>query len=316
MHPHPCRPAPKSSRALGLVGAALALAALLPKMSGADNTAAVARADSLFASQAWSEAAAAYAPLVQAAPDDGRLWYRYGVSLLQADKAPEAVVALEKAEAIGHHPAAMYNLACALTRVGQQDTAIDWLEKAMAAGFSQLEQLDGDTDLQPLHDHPRWGALRQSVDRKARPCAHDERYRELEFWIGDWDVKTTQGQPAGDSHVEGILGSCVIFENWTGFRGMSGKSFNFIDPVRRVWKQTWVDDKGDVHEYEGTFTDGAMRFRRESKDASGATTLHKMSLIPLSADHVRQLGESSTDAGATWTTQYDLHYFRKAVAQR
>jgi hypothetical protein len=205
----------------------------------------------------------------------------------------------------------MYNLACALARSGRGDESLEWLEKAAAAGFSQLEQLDGDPDLASLREDPRWQQVRQAVERQARPCLYDEVHRRLDFWIGDWNVRTAQGQPAGESHVELILESCVVFENWRGSLGTSGKSFNFVDPVTRQWKQTWVDDKGDVHEYVGEIHDGAMRFRRETRDDSGKITLHRMTLFPLEPGHVRQLGESSSDGGVTWNVQYDLYYTRR-----
>jgi hypothetical protein len=37
----------------------------------------------------------------------------------------------------------------------------------------------------------------------------------------------------------------------------------------------------------------------------------RLTFFPVSADEVRQLGESSTDGGKTWKTQYDLYYHRK-----
>ncbi|TPW05045.1 MAG: TPR repeat-containing protein [bacterium] len=150
-----------------------------------------------------------------------------------------------------------------------------------------------------------------AIDRQARPCAHDDRYRQLDFWIGDWDVKTVQGQPAGSSRVERILNECIIFENWTGFSGTSGKSFNFIEPGTGRWRQTWVDDKGDAHEYVGEFVDGEMRYRRETTGADGHTIRNRMTFFNLSDGHVRQLGEHSDDDGQTWQVDYDLHYFRR-----
>lgn len=277
----------------------------------AEDAASVSRADSLYGAGSWADAVKAYAQILKSAPENGRLWHRYGSALLQAGDAKAAVPALEKAEAIGHNPVTMYNLACALVATNQPDRAIDWLAKTAEAGFNQTAQLEADPDLVPLHTHPRWAAVREAVDRNARPCTYDERYRFMEFWIGDWDVKTPDGSPAGQSHVESILGTCVIFENWTGLGGMSGKSFNFIDPTGGKWKQTWVDDKGDVHEYTGEIVGGTMRFQREVRNIKGALAHHRMSLMPLTPDHVRQLGEQSLDGGSTWTVTYDLHYHRK-----
>jgi len=274
----------------------------------------LARADSLYVAQDWTHAVEAYAALVPDLPQDGLHWYRYGTSLLQAGRAAEAIPALEHSESIGHHPQVMYNLACALAREKRADEALEWLSKATAAGFSQKTLLESDSDFASLRTHDQWSAILSAADRNARPCAFDEQHRQLDFWVGDWDVATPAGQPAGESHVEVILGTCVIFENWTGFQGMTGKSFNFIDPETHAWHQTWVNDKGGVHDYDGEFSDHAMCYRRKTKDASGQITLHKMTLFDLEPGHVRQLGESSTDGGKTWTTTYDLHYHRKPKA--
>jgi hypothetical protein len=39
------------------------------------------------------------------------------------------------------------------------EEAIDYLEKAIAAGFNQKEWIVNDGDLDPLREHPRYEAL-------------------------------------------------------------------------------------------------------------------------------------------------------------
>jgi tetratricopeptide (TPR) repeat protein len=268
-------------------------------------------ADSLYTAGRWADAAPIYREMTVAAPEVARHWARYGACLHNLGIFDDAVRALTRAEAISHNPVVMFNLACALARAGRPDDALDWLTKASQNGFTNAASVESDEDLASLKSHPRWNDVWSGIDRQARPCAYDDRYRQLDFWIGSWDVKTAQGQPAGSSEVEMILNQCIIFENWTGFSGMSGKSFNFIEPGTGSWRQTWVDDKGDVHEYRGEFVDGEMRYRRESRAADGHLVLNRMTFFNLAPGHVRQLGEHSDDDGKTWTVDYDLHYFRR-----
>jgi len=115
------------------------------------NASAVAHADSLYGAGSWADAAKAYAKLAKATPENWRLWHRYGSSLLQAGDAKGAIPVLEKAEAVGHNQATMYNLACALVRTKQPDRAIEWLAKTAEAGYNRTAQLEADTDLVPLH---------------------------------------------------------------------------------------------------------------------------------------------------------------------
>jgi hypothetical protein len=106
-----------------------------------------------------------------------------------------------------------------------------------------------------------------NAQRPANPCEAKPEHRQFDFWIGEWDV-TANGNRAGENSVQLILGKCVIFENWTGARGMNGKSFNIYNAAKGKWQQTWVDSQGNVLELHGEFKDGAMRFSGETPNRS------------------------------------------------
>ncbi len=53
----------------------------------------------------------------------------------------------------------LYNVACTYSEAGRVEEAIDYLEKAVAAGFFQKEWIVNDGDLDPLREHPRYRAL-------------------------------------------------------------------------------------------------------------------------------------------------------------
>src|SRR5712692_8138415 len=50
------------------------------------------------------------------------------------------------------------------------------------------------------------------------PCGAPE-YRQLDFWVGEWEVRGPLGRHLGDSRVQQILRDCVVFENWSGADG-------------------------------------------------------------------------------------------------
>ncbi len=152
-----------------------------------------------------------------------------------------------------------------------------------------------------------------SAQNNLKPCAVEgSKHRQFDFWVGDWDVKVNDKQ-AGVNEVKLILGDCVVFENWTGAGGGSGKSFNFFNRGTGKWHQTWVDDRGGVLEFEGEFSDGAMRFRGETRDAKGSVILQKLTFFPMPEDKVRQLWESSADDGKTWKIVFDGLYQKKSA---
>ncbi len=142
----------------------------------------------------------------------------------------------------------------------------------------------------------------------AAPCSAPA-HRELDFWLGQWDVRDG-GATVATSRIERGPGDCVIRETYTQPDGYSGTSLSFHDPVLRHWRQTWVDSTGSVGEFVGDFTDGAMRFTGETHRADGKKILRRMDLVP-EAGNVRQVSLASRDAGATWAPHYDYVYVRR-----
>ena len=145
-------------------------------------------------------------------------------------------------------------------------------------------------------------------------CSARPESSQFDFWVGDWEVGPTAGQPddgtRASSREEKIVGGCVLLENYEEQGGYSGKSLNFFDPVRKKWRQTWVDSGGNTSEFEGSFSDGAMRFEGESHSASGKRIFRRLTFTPLTADSVRQRSEASLD-GKTWKVNYDYTYVRR-----
>jgi predicted Zn-dependent protease len=62
-------------------------------------------------------------------------------------------------EAAPGQPALWYNLACARARLGAKKPALDALERAVSAGYSDLEHMAKDGDLASLHGEARFQAL-------------------------------------------------------------------------------------------------------------------------------------------------------------
>ena len=139
---------------------------------------------------------------------------------------------------------------------------------------------------------------------ESRPCKDAPEFRGMDFWVGDWEVETAQGKPAGKSKIELVLDGCIVLENWTGQNGYAGKSFNLFHRDSSKWEQLWA-------RYEGDAKEGNIYYRTESVGPDGTKTLSRMTFFPKGPDQVRQLGEKSTDGGATWTIEYDLLYKRK-----
>jgi hypothetical protein len=61
--------------------------------------------------------------------------------------------------------AILYNAGCALAVVGEEERALDALERAIAAGLAGGDWIPQDPDWERLRNHPRFQALVQRLVR-------------------------------------------------------------------------------------------------------------------------------------------------------
>jgi tetratricopeptide (TPR) repeat protein len=283
-----------------------------PASSAAPATAgAMEQANQLYSAKNWSAAAQAFAAITLTQPANALAWLRLGVSrhkLGQYESAIEAYKHIEADPQLG--PSTLYREAASLAKVNRKGDAIAALNKAVDAGLTQPDLFQKDEDLASLRDDAAFKKIIEKADAVAHPCAHQPEYRQFDFWIGEWDVVTTQGHnPAGTSSIQLILDQCVVLENWTG--GGTGKSFNHYDTRMKKWIQDWVDSQSNSVHFEGGLENGVMSYFADSADAQGAPIRRHMQFIKIDADHVRQFSQASSDGGKTWLPEYDFTYIRK-----
>ena len=142
--------------------------------------------------------------------------------------------------------------------------------------------------------------------------ASDGTSRELDFWVGEWEVEA-DGKFDGTNRIEKVLGGAAVLEHWHGADGHEGKSWFYFYPAEHRWKQIWVTDIGGVKEKAQVETQsgGAVRFRGEMARRDGTKLLDQTTLTPGADGTVRQVIEQSADGGRTWRVVYDAVYRRK-----
>jgi tetratricopeptide (TPR) repeat protein len=271
------------------------------------------QADSALAAKDYGRAVTLYRQIVARTPGDGGAWNQLGAAYYATNEFARAADAYQHAFTASAVPFSRYNASTSWARAGNADRAIAVLDSMAHAGFSQLQLVEQDSDFGSLHADPRYQAAVALIHRNARPCESNPRARELDFWVGEWNV-TSQRGAAGTSSVQLILGSCIVFENWTGRFGDEGKSFNVYDAAKDEWQQYWVANQmqGSSLFTQGIYADGKMQYRHsEFKGPDGKINQRRLTFFNIDHDHVRQLSEKSADGGATWATEYDFLYTRK-----
>jgi tetratricopeptide (TPR) repeat protein len=294
---------------VALPGTALGQA---PATAGSSEDPAAQAAESRFKAGQYAEARSAYEALVRKAPTVSRYWYQLGLTCANMKNYERAAEAFERAAGIDQSPRSQYNAGAMHARLGRRDRAFEWLGKAAPTGFISLDLLKTDTDLDPLRSDPRFAALQATAEKAFTPCGSDPEAHRFDFWVGEWEVKTAQGQIAGRSRIEPVSGQCGLLENWTDARGATGKSLNAYNRALKHWQQFWVGQFGEVTEYRGSeWREGSLVFSARATQPGGSPRLLRMTFTPVSSEVVRQFGEQSVDDGKTWTTRFDLYYHRR-----
>ena len=275
-------------------------------------SAAQAAADALYQAKDYARAADAFRAVAAAEPANATAWYRLGVSLFMLGRLDEAQRDLGAALQHGFHAFSVYyRLAQIALKRNDTATANAELEKAVATQPTPPETLTTDDALAPLRGTPAFVALVEKQQRAYYPCRYDAGYRALDFWIGDWVVRNAAGFEMGRSHVESSLNGCAIEETWTGSLGGNGRSLTSYDAANKRWVQHYVSSTGSYNDYAGQ-TQGKSVVMIAPGGTAAKPAQIRMSFTPLDDGRVRQLMETSSDNGATWTPNFDGYYAKAA----
>lgn len=275
-------------------------------------SAAMSAANELLKQQKYSEAAVAFEAIVKGEPQNGQAWYQLASADYYLKNYPAAATAYEKNIALSQSAFAMYNLAGIYSLMGEKQKALDWLDKALNSPKMVLAVANfDDADFTNIKNEAGFIALRDKTDRKVRPCMYSAAAKQLDFWVGEWEVYNPQGRHDGSSVVQSFASGCGVLENWTGTFGGGGKSINFYDPDAGKWFQYWMGANGAPFRYSGSYRDGAMRYESETAGPDGTKRLAKLTFFNIDANTVRQLAENSSDGGKTWSISYDYKYVRR-----
>jgi len=271
-----------------------------------------------FARHDWATARSAYEAIASRYPGHALSRFRLGVAQLELGDLQQAEQNLREGEHLGT-PAGQsaYRLAQLFAVRREVDSAFAELARAAANGLAiPSTSLAADPHLQLLAGNPRWRPTLDAFDAVVFPCRHDPRFRQFDFWIGDWDVRPT-GQPAVGPPARNTVtlddNDCVVTEHWSSPSGSVGQSFNIFDRSYGVWRQTWVDNTGGQHDYRGRLVDGNMVFEGDTPAPNGqrGRIPTRLTFFKLGPDSVRQYSAISTDSGRTWQANYDLTYVRR-----
>lgn len=163
-----------------------------------------------------------------------------------------------------------------------------------------------------------WAASDEEISEK---CSAPE-MRQLDFWLGEWDLTSRQRDPDNPDRarkitmhnsVRRILDGCVIVERFNGTPAipLRGASVSHYDRDIGKWRQTWVDNQGGWYNLTGEYKDGKVVLTTPDTVRGGKRMRWRMIFSEIARDGLDWEWQRSTDAGLTWESRWRIHYSRR-----
>ena len=149
-----------------------------------------------------------------------------------------------------------------------------------------------------------------------QPTCDGAEYRQLDFWIGEWDVFAGPEGTAivGRNTITAVASGCALREHWVNAAGRDGHSLNGYDRETKAWTQFWIGSDGVILRLQGGLrADGAMSMEGVLPDGKGGQQRQRIVWTPLPDGRVEQRWDTSDDDGASWQTSF-LGLYRRRPA--
>jgi hypothetical protein len=256
--------------------------------------------------------AAEFSSLEQAANENAQDWFQLAQDARQLDELELAGKSLDKASEYGLSPVRIgIEKARILVAGNDQEGATTELQDVFAAGFTSVGVLTSDPLINSMAGRKDYDELVSQMSVQAFPCAHQEGFRDFDFWIGEWDVHLANGTQAGSNIIKSIERGCALTEHWTGASGGTGMSINYLDKSSGKWVQVWNAANGAQINIRGGLTDDGMLLEGYIHYVSNGTTAPFRGLWTLLPDgRVRQYFEQLNDDGKNWVSWFEAFYTR------
>ncbi len=144
-------------------------------------------------------------------------------------------------------------------------------------------------------------------------CAAAE-FRQLDFWLGEWDAKwdpSPGDTGVGSNHITKSYEGCVIEEHFDGHPGqhLMGHSVSTYFAPTKTWRQTWVDNEGGYIDLSGG-PDGAGNFVLTTLPRAGSAAASRMIFTDIKTDSFTWRWQKTLD-GKQWSDSWVIYYTRK-----
>lgn len=262
-----------------------------------------------FNNQEWDAAAKDYKRYLKKNENDSSAWYKLANSYVNLKQYEAAISSFEKAQETNFSiNFVSYSLSKMYAVMNNELKMLEALNLGAKNGLPIYARLHNDKEFDSYRESDGFKEVLEKIKLNAYPCLTASNYRHFDFWLGEWDVYVN-GNKVGENVITEAQGGCALHENYTTGGNYAGQSINYYDPIGKKWHQHWVGSSGDVYNYlETKREEGLLQFESNFMGPNGQISLSRLTIKLNENGTVRQLFESSTNQGKTWSSTFDGMY--------
>ncbi len=157
---------------------------------------------------------------------------------LRSAKAYDRIIELYKSKkGYRKDPDLLYNLAFFSALNGDQAAAVKYLETAAKRGFDKAELAVMDSDLESLHDNPRWEKIiakfKNNWEKGEGRRKSDALAGKIDEPAPEWKLLDAAGNTVS---LSGLRGNIVVLDFWATWCGPCRRAMPMIDKFTRVYE--------------------------------------------------------------------------------
>ena len=277
---------------------------------GQEPAAIPSHADLAFEQKDWGLAIHNYQATLESDSLNGHAWLRMAQAQRALGLYVQALETLESAFAVGARGAMIeFERARNFANLGRTEDSLVALSRANEGGLRALFSLEGAKEFKEVRLRDEFQRIYSAVRRRVFPCEGITGSKDLDFWVGSWEVRLADGSLVGHSQVTRQDGGCAVLEQWRGSGGSTGTSINYFIPSLGQWRQVWVGSNGTLIDMIGGSTEHEVRMEGTIEYVFPEQVLAFRSNWTKYPDGVvRQLLEEFDVASGGWQIWFDGYY--------
>lgn len=94
-------------------------------------------------------------------------------------------------------------------------------------------------------------------------------FRQVDFWLGEWNVRAENGTSVGEATVFSDLNGCMVQADFSGVNGLLRRSFMVYDFPTGEWHRYLAENTGEFVKLSGTWDGATLMLTGVDESASG-----------------------------------------------